>query len=140
MTMGRLPLVAVRIWLVGVGGVLLVAGCAEQPVHPASPPVASEKSVHPASPPTASVGIVTGRAWPCDGPPAPGLKAKVQVYLNRRVVGSQQVVSGGTYRFALPPGRYVVTNTGNLTSGLPNWSVTVAAGQATHLDVPDRCM
>jgi hypothetical protein len=104
-------------------------------------------------------GVLTGTAQACSGLLAAPV-ARLEVY---RVTGrpsgqgsatvrfgwaaaqqttflsSQQVRNGGTYRFVLAPGRYDITNTGELQSGF-YLTTSIESGRVRHLDVPDVCM
>jgi hypothetical protein len=60
-------------------------------------------------------------------------------------VATESIPAGGTYRFTLPPGQYVIVNppysTGSAPGGppisiAPYASVSVVAGQTVHQDVP----
>jgi len=80
-------------------------------------------------------GVLTGTAWPCVGPSFIHT-AHLWVFKDDKVVKHAEVPGGGTYRFVLPPGRYLVTNTG--ASRAPSNAVVVA-GQTTDVNVLDRC-
>lgn len=80
-------------------------------------------------------GVLTGKAWPCAGPSFIHT-ARLWVYRGRTAVAHTEVPGGSTYRFVLPPGRYVVTNTGT-SGGTPN--AVVVAGGTTRVNVPDLC-
>jgi hypothetical protein len=84
-----------------------------------------------------SAGVLTGTAYACSGP-AYVATANLQVYRGNVLVATRRVPNGSTYRFVLPPGRYYITNTGNLESGLGR-SATVVAADTSHVDVPDLC-
>jgi len=82
-----------------------------------------------------TTGVLTGKAWPCAGPHFIHV-AHLTVFRGTTPVDHAQIPGGSTYRFVLPPGRYLVTNTGG-PGGAPN--VVVETGRTTHVNVPDLC-
>jgi|SRR5438132_435464 len=121
-----------------------------------------------------SYGLVVGQINRCYGdyqrtPPPPGHPAGTVVVLRGYIkwtpdgrggqslgpfptetVATESIPTGGTYRFILPPGPYVIVippyvNVGSVPGGPTIWlapyaSVSVVAGQTTHQDVPgDQC-
>jgi hypothetical protein len=148
---------------------LLAAAC--QQSGPTARPAASTPSgVHVA--PTGS-GLVVGQISPCYGPPLrtprpPTHPAGTVVVLRgsinaipdgrgRRYLGpfptetaaTESIPAGGTYRFTLLPGPYVIVlppySTGEVPGGTkistaPYASVSVVVGQTTHQDVPGVCI
>ena len=65
------------------------------------------------------------------------------------IAASESIPAGGTYRFNLPPGPYVIVLPPYLRGSVPGGptisfapyaSVSVVAGQETHQDVPAECI
>lgn len=129
--------------------------------------VATAKPAAPVPSPAPSVvpagyGVVLGGIDPCVGPPTrtpPGYAwgtvvvfqgsvtpAQTGAGVQQPVLPTQQVTSvavaeGGEYRFALPPGPYVlVAHYEQWQSGWPWASVSVVAGQTTRQDIPTSCL
>lgn len=147
---------------------LLLASCQE------SSQTAKRPAPTPSVAPTqAGFGLVVGQISPCIGPPYPGAKppghpAGTVVVLRgsmtwtsdgrggqylgpfpTETVATESIPTGGTYRFILPPGPYVIVlppySTGSVPGGptisfAPYASVSVVAGQTTHQDVPGECI
>jgi hypothetical protein len=90
----------------------------------------------PGTTPAAATGVVTGTADACSGIMAEAT-AHLEVYRDDVLVARQQVPNGSTYRFVLPPGRYIVTNTGNPQN--IGDGVTVSGGHTSELDIADSC-
>jgi len=117
-------------------------------------------------------GLVVGQISPCYGPPprtppSPAHPAGTVVVLRGSIkwipdgrgglslgpfptetVATESIPAGGTYRFTLPPGPYVIVyppySTGWVPGGqkisfAPYAIVSVVTGQATHQDVPGEC-
>ena len=148
---------------------VLAAAC--QQSGPTARPAASTPSgVHVA--PTGS-GLVVGQISPCYGPfqrtPPPLAHPAGTVVVLRgsikgipdgrggqylgpfptETVANESIPAGGTYRFILPPGPYVIVfppySTGEVPGGpkisfAPYASVSVVAGLTTHQDVPGVCI
>jgi len=118
-------------------------------------------------------GIVIGQITPCYAgyqrtPPPPGHPAGSVVVLRGSIewiadgrggqylgpfptetVATESISTGGTYRFILAPGPYVIVlppySSGSVPGGptisfAPYASVSVMAGQTTHQDVPGECI
>ena len=102
-----------------------------------------------------STGVLTGQAWSC----SLGRRASTTVYVftsiyagedsaalqrvnslgvdsGEHVKATQRVTSGGTYRFVLRPGRYVVYDSGAGSARL----VTVASKGMTRADFSHSCI
>jgi len=90
----------------------------------------------PGTTPAAATGVVTGTADACSGIMAEAT-AHLEVYRGDVLVARQQVPNGTTYRFVLPPGRYIVTNTGNPQN--IGDGVSVSDGHTSELDIADSC-
>lgn len=82
------------------------------------------------------VGVVTGTAEPCTGPPSLPIPhvVKIRLYFGKTLVASQTVRAGARYRFSVAPGRYEVTG----------WwgseAVVVRAGRVVIFNIEDWCM
>ena len=88
------------------------------------------------------VGIISGVASPCEGPAMPqgrykAIKVRVQLLKNSRVVAEQTVTGSHTFRFAAPPGSYVVRS--NQSATTPT-TVTVTDGQRKTVNLYSACM
>ena len=151
--------------LLTVLATLLAAAC-QQSGPTAGQAASTPSAVHVV--PT-SLGLVVGQISPCSGPPRgtappPAHPAGTVVVLRGSIkwipdgrggqslgpfptetVATEWILAGGTYRFALPPGPYVIANppysTGSVPGGptisiAPYASVSVVAGQTVHQDVP----
>jgi hypothetical protein len=85
------------------------------------------------------VVVLRGRlAWTPDGPGAWRL-----VYPEGPGVASEHISNNytQTFRFALPPGHYVIAGRYDGWSGYgPSTQVTVTAGGTLRVNLPDTCM
>ena len=104
------------------------------------PPTSATTSTRPPStlPPTSTfvptVGVVTGLAEPCTGPPTyQPSRVKVQLHSGLTLVASQTVRSGASYRFSVVPGSY------RLTGWWGSEDVTVRVGHTVTANFLDTC-
>lgn len=89
-----------------------------------------------ASPGEFHPGIATGTAVPCAGPlDVP--TAHLGIYAGTHLVARRTVPSGDRFRFALPPGRYTISNEGHYE---PTPTFRIRAGRTTRVVVRDGCM
>jgi len=131
-----------RRWVTVIAIPFAVAGCASQGSG-AGASVSSLSGVHVSQVASSSasgmgVGTITGVARTYGGPmmsngqmadngnPWSGLT--LTATQNGRVIASVVTGSDGSYRFALPPGTYVV-------KGCADATIAVAAGQVVHQDI-----
>jgi hypothetical protein len=104
-------------------------------------------SSSPKSPP-AVTGVLTGTADACSGLPGhvpadanlrvyrgDAATARKDVYRPVDPVAKKQVPNNSTYRFALPSGRYFITNSSTQFAH----PFVLVAGSTIHLDVPNGC-
>jgi hypothetical protein len=145
---------------------LLAAACQQ------SGPTAGQAASTPSGVPVVATapGLVVGQISPCSGPPRrtpppPAHPAGTVVVLRGSIrwipdgrggqslgpfptetVATESIPAGGTYRFTLPPGPYVIVtppySSGSVLGGptisiAPYASVSVVAGQTKYQDVPD---
>jgi len=80
--------------------------------------------VHPGTPPTSTR-------------PTARFTTSVDVRANRGLLGSQRVLPGGSFRFVLPPGSYVLSISQEVEPGNCETPVTIRSGYTTDMDV--RC-
>jgi hypothetical protein len=165
-TVGKMVLTRSALCVLTVATALLATGC--QQVGPTARPAAPTPSTVPAA--TAGFGLVLGQISPCEAPPhlgatPPGHPAGTVVVLRGSVkwiplagggkslgpfpaetVATESIPAGGTYRFTLPPGPYVIVyppySSGSVPGGptisiAPYASVSVVGGQTKYQDVPD---
>ena len=89
-----------------------------------------------ASAATPERGVVSGKAVPCSGPmyiPT----AHLSVFQGKVLVASGRFRTGSTFRFPLPPGRYVITN--NRAYPTVGTSFRIQAHRLTHVVMMDAC-
>jgi len=65
--------------------------------------------------------------------------AIVQVFSGGHRVASKNVSAGTTYRFKLPPGRYLVTNVGSPVPSAMAHEVSVSSRRVTWMNLPNLC-
>jgi hypothetical protein len=87
------------------------------------------------SPPAAVTGVMTGRADACGGAPAYLPTAQLHIYKSGSLVTNKSVPNGSTYKFVLPAGTYLVTN----SSLQMAHQVKVRPGGTVHQDIPNDC-
>jgi hypothetical protein len=88
---------------------------------------------------TPTTGVLTMTEGACTGKPGVVIpKSQVTVLDGGQPVARQAVRAGETYRFVLPPGRYMVADAGAPEEG-QRLGVTVIAGRTTHLGLPNVC-
>lgn len=86
-----------------------------------------------------SRGVVTGIAYPCVGPhrtsaQLANIPVRVTMSQRSKVVASQTVRGSHTYRFAVPPGQYMVSSA---TS--PHVSITIYTGEKRRANLDSFC-
>jgi hypothetical protein len=89
-----------------------------------------------ASAATTERGVVSGKAVPCIGPmyiPT----AHLSVFKGKELITSRQFRTGSTFRFSLPPGRYVLTN--NRAYPTVGTHFHIRAGRLSHVVMVDAC-
>lgn len=89
-----------------------------------------------ASAATTERGVVSGKAVPCSGPmyiPT----AHVSVFQGTVLVASGRFRTGSTFRFRLPPGRYVITD--NRAYPTVGTSFRIHAHRLTRVVMMDAC-
>jgi hypothetical protein len=117
---------------------ITVAACTSST---ASPPTSTTTSTRPpptSLPPTSkfvpAMGVVTGLAEPCTGPPTDlPSHVKVQLHSGLTLVASQTVRSGARYRFSVVRGSY------RLTGWWGSEDVTVRVGHTVTANFLDTC-
>ena len=89
-----------------------------------------------ASAATPERGLVSGKAVPCSGPMyAP--TAYVAVFHGKVLEVSRRLRTGSTFRFLLPPGRYVITN--NRAYPKVGTPFRIRGNRLTHVVMTDAC-
>jgi hypothetical protein len=89
-----------------------------------------------ASAATPERGFVSGKAVPCSGPMYVPT-AHVSVFQGKVLVVSRRFRTGSTFRFPLPPGRYVITN--NRVYPKVGTLFRIRANRLTHVVMTDAC-
>lgn len=86
-------------------------------------------------------GIATGTAVACTGLMALPT-ADLSVFKGARLVRHETVTTGDTFRFRLPPGRYVISNDGSPydQGHPPGGPFLIGTGRISHVVVRDYCM
>lgn len=89
----------------------------------------------------AQTGLATGTAVACTGLMAVPT-AHLSVFNGARLVTYEMVATGDTFRFRLPPGRYVISNDGSPyeRGHPPGDPFLIGAGHTTHVVVRNYCM
>lgn len=88
-----------------------------------------------------SVGYISGYAPLCQGPYASqraqaATPVRVQLVESGKVVKAETVTGSHTYRFAVPPGTYVVKSD---PGGTTPKTITITAGQRRTVDLLSIC-
>jgi hypothetical protein len=81
-------------------------------------------------------GFVAGRAVPCSGPMSIPT-AEVSLFQGKVLVASRRFRTGSTFRFSLPPGRYLITN--NQAYPKVGTLFRIRANRLVHVVMTDDC-
>jgi hypothetical protein len=81
-------------------------------------------------------GTVIGKAVPCSGPMYVPT-SHLSVFRGAALVAAGRFRSGSTFRFVLPPGRYVITD--NRADPAGGTHFRIRAGRLAHVVVIDGC-